>query len=558
MEEFVFFNQRLTDNLNAIFKYPLTIVQGSAGVGKSFAIKHYLAIKNEEVIWHVIKEKPFSRYIKEFMEYCGIPQDVLDNDRAGESEDISPSDAAVIISLHMRKNNSGNRFVYVLEYMGSDLPHDIVEFLFFLSNQRVPGLHIIVTLRHGDGLMDKVYRDNSVNYISEDRFLLEPREIGTAFKRRGITLGTEEMQWFFLLSGGYIPIIKAIYDDICSQGKQLSYPSIASKVYNVIAHNPDENSVISALLEHRFIYDNGIMESAEVWGNPVFDSIRKNIDAFELDAAFLELPKIELKESGYSPEADTCIYIRSILYAMSGKAKASFDLLKESFWLRVRNNAYDSAWRILNSGLQIKIFLGDKWYEEEKELIECFAEKSVSGQRGIAPLSVATSLWNRGEYHKLIALLDNNFLLSDAEKRYEELLLGGSYNEIGYRDKAYDYLMKAAMKDQENNTYLPSIMFFYRCPGLYNSAVEQSDPEWYENLRKKTALFRQAMKKNHDGHYLDMNRTLTTRESEIAELAGKGLSNKEVAGTLNISENTVKSSLKSIYRKLGIESRKDL
>lgn len=52
--------------------------------------------------------------------------------------------------------------------------------------------------------------------------------------------------------------------------------------------------------------------------------------------------------------------------------------------------------------------------------------------------------------------------------------------------------------------------------------------------------------------------TLTERENDIAILAMDGLSNKQIAAQLFISENTVKSSMKNIFGKLGISSRRDL
>lgn len=48
---------------------------------------------------------------------------------------------------------------------------------------------------------------------------------------------------------------------------------------------------------------------------------------------------------------------------------------------------------------------------------------------------------------------------------------------------------------------------------------------------------------------------LTGREREVLSLIGRGLRNGEVADTLGISDNTVASYIKDIYRKLGISSR---
>jgi DNA-binding NarL/FixJ family response regulator len=51
---------------------------------------------------------------------------------------------------------------------------------------------------------------------------------------------------------------------------------------------------------------------------------------------------------------------------------------------------------------------------------------------------------------------------------------------------------------------------------------------------------------------------LTKRQSVIVELVGSGLSNKQIARVLDISEGTVKAHLHTIYDKLGIASRYSL
>jgi DNA-binding NarL/FixJ family response regulator len=48
---------------------------------------------------------------------------------------------------------------------------------------------------------------------------------------------------------------------------------------------------------------------------------------------------------------------------------------------------------------------------------------------------------------------------------------------------------------------------------------------------------------------------LTRREIEVAELAARGLRNKEIAKRLGIHEGTVKIHLHSVYRKLGLRGR---
>jgi DNA-binding NarL/FixJ family response regulator len=48
---------------------------------------------------------------------------------------------------------------------------------------------------------------------------------------------------------------------------------------------------------------------------------------------------------------------------------------------------------------------------------------------------------------------------------------------------------------------------------------------------------------------------LSRREREIAELVAEGRTNKQIAATLFISENTVESHLRRVFSKLGVSKR---
>lgn len=52
-----------------------------------------------------------------------------------------------------------------------------------------------------------------------------------------------------------------------------------------------------------------------------------------------------------------------------------------------------------------------------------------------------------------------------------------------------------------------------------------------------------------------LNKVLTERETDVIQLVAQGQSNKEIARTINISAETVKTHLKNIFEKLGVQQR---
>lgn len=56
----------------------------------------------------------------------------------------------------------------------------------------------------------------------------------------------------------------------------------------------------------------------------------------------------------------------------------------------------------------------------------------------------------------------------------------------------------------------------------------------------------------------DVLKSLSTREKEVAKEIEKGLSNKEIAAALGITERTVKAHLSAVFEKLGVSDRLSL
>lgn len=84
-----------------------------------------------------------------------------------------------------------------------------------------------------------------------------------------------------------------------------------------------------------------------------------------------------------------------------------------------------------------------------------------------------------------------------------------------------------------------------------------ASPEVLQKLIQKL-LHRQPVLNNHETSDDDRLSSLSQREHEVVAELGKGLSNKEIARKLAITERTVKAHLSSIFQKTGMPDRVSL
>nr|WP_281728271.1 LuxR C-terminal-related transcriptional regulator [Cellulomonas denverensis] len=72
------------------------------------------------------------------------------------------------------------------------------------------------------------------------------------------------------------------------------------------------------------------------------------------------------------------------------------------------------------------------------------------------------------------------------------------------------------------------------------------------------ALFDQASLPRDRVHHDDRLDRLTAREREVAMMARRGLSNREIARRLRLSVRTVENHMAAVLRKLGLDGRDGL
>ena len=95
--------------------------------------------------------------------------------------------------------------------------------------------------------------------------------------------------------------------------------------------------------------------------------------------------------------------------------------------------------------------------------------------------------------------------------------------------------------------------------GIVDTLFKKSDAESYAKIMKGVKVFGMNWIKLHNAiSQREVADNLSSTEFTVAMLYNRGWSAQEISSHLDISENTVRSYIKTIYIKLGINDKKSL
>lgn len=146
------------------------------------------------------------------------------------------------------------------------------------------------------------------------------------------------------------------------------------------------------------------------------------------------------------------------------------------------------------------------------------------------------------------AVMDCRELGYSMVEMYIHLMAAVGYLRTGRRDTALGHVREALAFTLPDRLFLPFMEFGWMLDGLAEAPgeVAATGRTMTDNWK---LLLRQASENDAPPH------GLTWREMDVAVLAAKGVSNKEIAAALFISESTVKFHLRSVFSKLNIDRR---
>ena len=178
-----------------------------------------------------------------------------------------------------------------------------------------------------------------------------------------------------------------------------------------------------------------------------------------------------------------------------------------------------------------------------------------------------TDLILRKEYKWAIASVEASLqldsrLISLSTRNFMYVGLALCYLAIGSIPKAADYLEQSLILAEEDRNYTFLACFrkylsvLFLLPSIrkkHEKAIAEIKAlKIHYTKAEESRIF--AMLERHP----DQMEELSDREREVAKLAAEGLRNKEIAARLFISEETVKSHIRSIFNKTNIDRRSKL
>lgn len=181
--------------------------------------------------------------------------------------------------------------------------------------------------------------------------------------------------------------------------------------------------------------------------------------------------------------------------------------------------------------------------------------------RAFANIIYGRALLINGEYLKLLGIADQLFGIASIFPNilasiYSAIFIASANERIYRREEAINALKQALDMALPDRVYMP---FVENCDYIRPLLEELYNQGFYrEDITRILEIYKQyqkAIDKITNEHFKEGKPKLTVRETEIARLAVEGFSNKGIGEKLFISQNTVKTQLKSIFEKLEINSR---
>jgi len=120
-------------------------------------------------------------------------------------------------------------------------------------------------------------------------------------------------------------------------------------------------------------------------------------------------------------------------------------------------------------------------------------------------------------------------------------------------------IRRAAAFALPDGLYTQLIVYDRLSAGLVEQCIRTEFQEHWEAFGRAKENMQETFASIYPSFSTDeLPKRLTAREREVALLAASGLTNEEIAGKLSLTVSTVRTHLRSVFRKLNVDRRTKL
>ena len=244
---------------------------------------------------------------------------------------------------------------------------------------------------------------------------------------------------------------------------------------------------------------------------------------------------------------------------LNGRAQYAVSVLEDKIRLAYASGQYDRGEILILGSAVMKVFLG-KEYLKGMEVFQSWSPR-IADKKGVREMLSFMRMmicYSKNDPETLEVFAESFRSSSRYVDGLRWLFLTIAHSELKHKEMARECLALALPVFAKENWVLFFVAFYERLYSLIPDELTIEDKVFLKEVKSNINQYRRNMVRNFDNKKDSYGSELTRRQFEVAELAAEGMSNKEIAANLQVSENTVKTTLKLVFRKLNIEKRNEL
>jgi len=260
----LYFPERITQAMNGMFEYPLTIVEAPMGYGKTTAVREHLGNAHGNILWQRIYD---SSIISFWSAFCQLFSE-LDADRSHNLGQLGfPNDS---VSLQealklIEKIELPEKTVLVIDDYHLLNGADVGSFIEFLVVNEIDNLHIVLTARFVELLsIEELSLKGYLCHITKETFELMPNDIIKYYKLCGISLKNAEADKLYSTTEGWISALYLLMLNYKEYGSFLT-TNIFNLIENAI-YKPFSEDIKDIILNLCIFDSFTVKQAIHMWG----------------------------------------------------------------------------------------------------------------------------------------------------------------------------------------------------------------------------------------------------------------------------------------------------